>query len=220
MPGVYKRLYSTAVNSSIMQLHTKSTGEWRCVFMTRLDIHGVTIECVLRDIAKQPGMDAIVNTANAELRIGGGMAGAIHRAAGWGLEEECQPLAPIQPGQAVITGAHNLPNRYVFHCLGPGYGLDEPSDQLLASCYCNTLQLVEENGIKSIAFPAISAGAFGYPLEPAAQVALKTISNMLPELSTENYMRFVLFTEADIRAASPQVDRSVIQCKVKQKSDG
>jgi len=109
--------------------------------MTRLDIHGVTIECVLRDIAKQPGMDAIVNTANAELRIGGGMAGAIHRAAGWGLEEECQPLAPIQPGQAVITGAHNLPNRYVFHCLGPGYGLDEPSDQLLASCYCNTYQV-------------------------------------------------------------------------------
>jgi O-acetyl-ADP-ribose deacetylase len=199
MPGVYKRLCSTAVNSSIMQLHTKSTGEWRCVFMTRLAIHGVTIECVREDIAKQPGMDAMVNTANAELRIGGGMAGTIHRAAGWGLEEECRPLAPIQPGQAVITGSHNLPNRYVVHCLGPVYGLDEPSNQLLASCYCNTLQLAEENGIKSIAFPAISAGAFGYPLEPAAQVALKTISNILPELSTINYMRFVLFTEADIQ---------------------
>jgi len=90
--------------------------------MTRLAIHGVTIECVREDIAKQPGMDAMVNTANAELRIGGGMAGTIHRAAGWGLEEECRPLAPIQPGQAVITGSHNLPNRYVVHCLGPVYG--------------------------------------------------------------------------------------------------
>ena len=91
------------------------------------------MECVQGNIANQPDMDAVVNAANAELRIGGGVAGAIHRAAGPGLEKECRPLAPIRPGQAVITGAHKLPNRYVIHCLGPVYGRDEPAEGLLAA---------------------------------------------------------------------------------------
>ncbi|MEW5935275.1 MAG: macro domain-containing protein, partial [Bacillota bacterium] len=107
-------------------------------------VGGVRIECVQGDIVRQVGFDAIVNAANAQLRSGGGVAGAIHRAAGPGLEEECRPLAPIRPGQAVITGGHNLPNRYVIHCLGPVYGRDEPSDQLLATCYRNALRLAEE----------------------------------------------------------------------------
>ncbi len=165
--------------------------------MTKRDIHGVTVECMNGNIARQPDMDAIVNAANAELRIGGGVAGAIHRVAGPGLEEECRQFAPIQAGQAVITGAHNLPNSYVIHCLGPVYGIDEPSDRLLASCYRNALQLAERNGVKSIAFPAISTGAFGYALEPAARIALKTIVDMLPALSSVNYIRLVLFSEAD-----------------------
>ena len=143
--------------------------------MAKRELHGVNIECVQGDIVDQPNMAAIVNAANAELRIGGGVAGAIHRAAGPGLESECRPLAPIRPGEAVITGAHNLPNRYVVHCLGPVYGIDKPSDRLLASCYRNALQLAEDHGIRSIAFPAISTGAFGYPLEPAARIALHTI---------------------------------------------
>lgn len=166
--------------------------------MAQKDMHGATIECILGDIAKQHGIDAVVNAANPELRIGGGVAGAIHRAAGWGLAEECRPLAPIQPGQAVITGAHNLPNRYVVHCLGPVYGLDEPSDQLLASCYRNALHVAEQKGIKSIAFPAISAGSFGYPLKDAARVALETVLDLLPGLVSVNYIRFVLFHENDI----------------------
>ncbi|MCF8095488.1 MAG: macro domain-containing protein, partial [Desulfobacteraceae bacterium] len=95
--------------------------------MSRKEANGGTIECVQGDIANQPDVDAIVNAANAELRPGGGVAGAIHRAAGPGLEEECRPLAPILPGQAVITGAHNLPNSHVIHCLGPVYGIDKPS---------------------------------------------------------------------------------------------
>jgi O-acetyl-ADP-ribose deacetylase (regulator of RNase III) len=117
----------------------------------------VIIECIQGDIANQSNMDAVVNAANAELRIGG----CVHRVAGPGLEEACRPLAPIHPGQAVITGAHGLPNRYVIHCLGPVFGRDEPADGLLAACYHHALHLAEQSGIASIAFPAISTGAFG-----------------------------------------------------------
>ncbi|MEX1033146.1 MAG: macro domain-containing protein [Cellvibrionaceae bacterium] len=164
--------------------------------MTSAALHNIRIECVLGDIAHQADVEAIVNAANAELRIGGGVAGAIHRAAGPGLEEECRPLAPIRPGDAVITGAHNLPNRYVIHCLGPVYGLDEPADELLASCYRNALHLAEDKGIESLAFPAISTGAFGYPLEDATRVAFETIRAVVPGLSGIKLIRFVLFDSA------------------------
>ena len=140
-------------------------------------------------------MDAIVNAANAELRSGGGVAGAIHRGAGPGLEEEGRALAPIRPGQAVITGAHRLPNRYVIHCLGPVYGRDEPAEELLANCYANALRLTEQHGIQSMAFPAISTGIFGYPIKEAARVALKTVLEEAPRLSSVAQIRFVLFDE-------------------------
>ena len=96
--------------------------------MVRRKLDGVVIECTRGNIAYQPDVDAVVNAANAELRTGGGVAGAIHSAAGPGLESECRAFAPIRPGQAVITGAHGLPNRFVIHCLGPVYGRDEPAD--------------------------------------------------------------------------------------------
>lgn len=153
----------------------------------------VKIECVQGDITKQAGFDAIVNAANAQLLPGGGVAGAIHRAAGPGLAEECKPLAPIKPGQAVITGGHNLPNSYVIHCLGPVYGVDKPSDKLLADCYRNALELAEQQGITSIAFPAISTGIFGYPMEEAARIAFKTIFDMIPLLVSVKVIRFVLW---------------------------
>lgn len=140
-------------------------------------------------------MDAVVNAANAELRIGGGVAGALHRAAGPGLEEECRPLAPIRPGEAVITSAHGLPNRYVIHCLGPVYARDEPEDALLAAGYRNALGLAEAKGIASIAFPAISTGAFGYPMEPAARIAFAAIQGVLPRLFHVQHIRFVLHDE-------------------------
>lgn len=162
------------------------------------NLQGVTIECVQGDIANQPDMEAVVNAANAQLRIGGGVAGAIHRAAGPELERECRPLAPIRPGQAVITGAHNLPNSCVIHCLGPVYGRDEPSDELLAACYRNALHLAEHNTLRSIAFPALSTGAFGYPAEPAAKVAFKTVIDELPRLQSVEHIRFVLFGEGDL----------------------
>ncbi len=176
---------------------------------TRRDYHGVTIECLQGNIADQPDVDAIVNAANAQLRIGGGVAGAIHRAAGPGLEEECRPLAPIRPGEAVITGAHNLPNRHVIHCLGPVFGKDKPSDQLLAACYRNALRLAEEHDIGSIAFPSISTGAFGYPVEAAARIALRTVLEELPGLTSVKLIRFVLFSTEDLEVHSHALEKAI-----------
>lgn len=161
-------------------------------------ISGVTIECVRGDITSQDGIDAVVNAANAKLLPGGGVAGAIHRAAGPGLAEECRPLAPIKPGQAVITGGHNLPNRYVIHCLGPVYGADEPCDKLLAACYRNALKLAESRSLSSVAFPAISTGAFGYPMESAAEVAFTAVLEMIPGLKSVRIIRFVLYDTASL----------------------
>jgi O-acetyl-ADP-ribose deacetylase (regulator of RNase III) len=160
--------------------------------VNRRKLHGVTIECVLGDIVQQPGIDAIVNAANAELRSGGGVAGAIHRAAGPDLEAACRPLAPVKPGQAVITDAFLLKNRYVIHCLGPVYGHDEPAEALLASCYRNALHLAEQKKLSSVAFPAISTGAFGYPMILAADISFKVMLQEMPELNHVRLIRFVL----------------------------
>ncbi|WP_340106042.1 macro domain-containing protein [Rhodohalobacter sp. 8-1] len=147
------------------------------------------------DIANQADADAIVNAANAELTIGGGVAGAIHRKGDPELKELTRPLAPISPGEAVITEAPNLPNDYVIHCLGPVYGKDKPSDKLLTDCYRNALRLAEENGVNTIAFPAISTGAFGYPTEAAAKIAFKTIKEEADGLSTVKTVHFILFDQ-------------------------
>ena len=162
-------------------------------------IGDVRIECVIGDITAQISFDAIVNAANAGLLPGGGVAGAIHRAAGPGLAEECRPLAPISPGQAVITGGRGLPIRYVVHCLGPVYGVDEPSSELLADCYRNALRLAESYGLASIAFPAISTGIFGYPMEKAAWVAVSAIAETAPSLDAVRTVRIVLRDEEALR---------------------
>lgn len=167
------------------------------VHMERM-LHGVKVQVCQGDITRQRDMDAIVNAANAGLRRGGGVAGAIHRAAGPALEEECRPLAPIEPGEAVITGAYELPNKHVIHCLGPVYGVDRPSDELLAACYRNALQLADQHRLTSIAFPAISTGIFGYPKEDAARVAMSTVAQTLPGLKNLRLIRFVLFDEASL----------------------
>lgn len=161
-------------------------------------ISGVEIECVEGDIASQKGFTAVVNAANAQLMMGGGVAGALHRAAGPGLAEECRSMAPVNPGEAVITTGHRLPNRYVIHCLGPVYGVDKPEDERLADCYRNALRLAEEHKTESIAFPAISTGAFGYPVEDAAEVAFKTIMEAIPELKSVKKIRFVLYGGKDL----------------------
>lgn len=158
----------------------------------------VTLELVQGDIVAQPDLDAIVNAANAELRTGGGVAGAIHRAAGPGLADEAVPLGPIAPGECVLTGGHDLPNPHVLHCLGPVYGRDEPGDELLASCYRRALATADEHGFTSVGFPAISTGAFGYPVRPAAEVALTTIRDVAPELRSVRLVRIVLYGAGDL----------------------
>jgi O-acetyl-ADP-ribose deacetylase (regulator of RNase III) len=161
----------------------------------RRQLGAVTVECIQGDITSQEDIEAVVNAANARLEPGGGVAGAIHRAAGPDLAEEAVPLGPIGPGEAVITGAYGLPNRYVIHTLGPVYGQDRPEAELLARCYRNSLALAEDNGIESVAFPAISTGIFGYPLEEAAEVAVQTVREQADRLERVRLVRFVLFGE-------------------------
>ncbi len=162
-------------------------------------VDGVTIEVVQGDITAQEDVGAIVNAANAQLESGGGVAGAIHQAAGSGLAEEARPMAPIQPGEAVVTGGHGLPNPYVIHALGPVYGSDQPEDKLLADCYRNSLELAEERGLDSVAFPALSTGAFGYPFEEATGVALRTVIEEAEKLENVRLIRFVLFDEEGLQ---------------------
>jgi len=158
---------------------------------------GVKIEVVQGDVTAQEDVEAIVNAANARLESGGGVAGAIHAAAGPGLAEEARPLAPIGPGEAVVTSGHNLPNRYVIHALGPVYGQDHPEAELLADCYRNSLALAEEREISSVAFPALSTGVFGYPKGEAAEIALRAVIEEAESLRSVRLVRFVLFGEED-----------------------
>ncbi len=133
-----------------------------------------------------------MNAANRDLRPGGGVAGAIHRAAGPELAAACRPLGPIRPGQAVLTPGFRLPNPYVIHCLGPVYGVDEPSGEILAQCYRSILALADGEGLASIATPAISTGVFGYPMAEAARVAMQAIASQTQDLRHVRRIRFVL----------------------------
>jgi len=168
----------------------------------------VKIEVRIGDIAAQPDIMAIVNAANNQLRIGGGVAGAIHRAAGPALEAECRQYAPIRPGEAVITGAHQLPNQYVIHCLGPIYGVDRPEAVLLANCYRNAIMRAEENQVDSIAFPAISTGAFGYPFEAATSIAISAVKEVCQTVKYLKLLRFVLFSKPDLMFYQKELKKS------------
>ena len=165
--------------------------------MKKVELNNIHLEITQGNIVQQPDCEAIVNAANAELRIGGGVAGAIHSIGDPELTEETKKLAPITPGQAVITSAPNLPNKYIIHSLGPVYGKDNPSDKILRDCYENALWLAEDHNIRSVAFPAISTGAFGYPVREAAQVAFDTIDDVSDKLRSVKLVRFVLWDSED-----------------------
>jgi O-acetyl-ADP-ribose deacetylase len=146
---------------------------------------GGRLTLVQGDLTRLP-VDAIVNAANASLLGGGGVDGAVHRAAGPGLLEECRTLGGARPGEAKLTGGHRLPARHVVHAVGPvwrGGGAGE--DELLASCYRESLRLAEAHGLREVAFPAISTGAYGFPLERATRIAVREVLDGLlrrPEL--------------------------------------
>ncbi len=181
------------------------------------------LELVEGDITTQDTV-AIVNAANRSLLGGGGVDGAIHRAAGPGLLAECATLGGCETGQAKITGGHRLRARYVIHTVGPVYGRQpalaaRPAEgragrpggghaaELLASCYRECLDLAERHGISSIAFPAISTGAYGYPMDEAARVALTTVIDVLPTLQVVRLVRFVLYNQAAFRAYENELRR-------------
>lgn len=158
------------------------------------------IEIVRGDITRQQ-VDVIVNAANPSLLGGGGVDGAIHAAAGPDLLRECRLLGGCQPGEAKHTGAYLLPARWVIHTVGPIWrGGRRGEEELLRDCYRHTLLLAERLGARSVAIPAISTGAYGYPLEQAVPVAVEEVTRHLEDAHLPALVRFVVFSEDAERA--------------------
>ena len=157
------------------------------------------IKIIKGDITKVK-TEAIVNAANKALLGGGGVDGAIHRAAGPKLLEECKQLGGCQTGEAKITKGYNLPAKYVIHTVGPiWHGGNYGEEEKLANCYRNSLKLAAENKIKSIAFPSISTGAYGFPIEKAAPIALGEVKKFLEKNNEIKEVVFVLFSDRDFQ---------------------
>jgi O-acetyl-ADP-ribose deacetylase len=141
-------------------------------------------------------VDAIVNAANNSLLGGGGVDGAIHKAAGPGLLEECRKMKGCPTGEARITGGYNLPARWVIHTVGPVWrGGNDGETETLAMCYRNCLEVAFRHGIKTIAFPSISTGAYGFPVEPASSIAVREVKSILERNELVEKVVFVCFNE-------------------------
>jgi O-acetyl-ADP-ribose deacetylase (regulator of RNase III) len=159
------------------------------------NVRHTDVEVALGDITKLD-VDAIVNAANKSLLGGGGVDGAIHRAAGEELKRECETLGGCETGDAKITRGYNLPARHVIHAVGPRWsGGKRGEDAKLASCYRRALEIAAEHQLKSIAFPAISTGIYGFPSERAAPLVMKTVHDALAEFRLERVI-FCCFSEA------------------------
>jgi len=156
-------------------------------------IHGTQVEAVQGDITREE-VDAIVNAANKTLLGGGGVDGAIHRAGGPAILEACRNLNGCDTGDAKITTGGRLPATYVIHTVGPVYRDGKRGEpELLASCYRRSLEVALENGVKTVVFPAISCGVYGYPHKEAAAIAVDTVTTFVQENSGLALVRFVLF---------------------------
>jgi O-acetyl-ADP-ribose deacetylase (regulator of RNase III) len=146
-------------------------------------------------------VDAVVNAANSTLLGGGGVDGMIHWAAGSGLLEECRAIGWCPAGQAKITKGYNLPAGHVIHTVGPVYAIDrENAPRLLASCYRNSFALAEQNGLRTLAFPSISTGSYGYPVSEACRIALDTTISFLERHESLDKVIFVLYSCGDYQA--------------------
>jgi O-acetyl-ADP-ribose deacetylase (regulator of RNase III) len=168
---------------------------------------GTKISIVQGDITKQK-VDAVVNAANTTLLGGGGVDGAIHRAGGKAILEECKKIGGCPTGEARITTAGNMPSRYVIHAVGPIYrGGGNNESQLLYNAYFNSLKLAVENDVKTIAFPAISTGVYGYPKKEAADIALKAVTDFLDQHQELEEVVFVLYGESDFALYKEKCDR-------------
>ena len=166
-----------------------------------MDVMGASeiasIRLVLGDITQQK-VDVIVNAANTSLLGGGGVDGAIHRAAGPRLLEECRKLGGCPTGEARITTGGNLPARFVIHTVGPIWrGGGNREDQQLRDCYLNSMKLAEQNKVRTIAFPSISTGAYGFPIERAARIAVSTVRECLGRMPEVQTVLFVCFSQSD-----------------------
>ncbi len=164
-----------------------------------MKIKNTEVKIIMGDITELK-VDAIVNAANSRLAGGGGVDGAIHRAAGRQLLEECRTLGGCKAGQAKITGGYNLPARYVIHTVGPvWHGGRSGEEELLASCYRNSLIAAKDNGMRTIAFPSISTGAYRFPIEKAASIAMTAVKVFLKDNpGVFDKVIFVLFSERDL----------------------
>ncbi len=166
-----------------------------------------TIKIIKSDITQQT-TDAIVNAANESLLGGGGVDGAIHRAAGPQLLEECRTIGGCPTGEARITKAYNLPCKYVIHTVGPIWkGGDQGEKELLASCYRNSLRLAMDNVVESISFPSISTGVYGFPFEKACLVSLNEIQKFLRDQPSLEEVQLVCFSEQDRKIYQDVFDR-------------
>lgn len=163
-----------------------------------IKIRKTTLELVRGDITLE-NTDAIVNAANSMLAGGGGVDGAIHAAGGSRIMEECRKIGVCPTGKAVITTGGNLKAKNVIHAVGPVYRDGNNCEpRLLASAYRSSLEIAEKNGIRSISFPSISTGAYGYPIKEAAKIALNTVIEFVIEHGKPELVRFVLFSDRDL----------------------
>ncbi|WP_347474898.1 O-acetyl-ADP-ribose deacetylase [Sarcina sp. DSM 11001] len=164
------------------------------------------------DITKISDVEAIVNAANKSLLGGGGVDGAIHRAAGPKLLEECKALHGCNTGEAKLTNAYNLPCKYVIHTVGPVWGGGKRKEaQLLADCYRNSLQVAVDHKIRSVAFPSISTGAYRYPLEEAAKIAVATVNEFIEDHPGElDLVEWVLFDQKTYEAYDTKLSQLIV----------